>query len=181
MIDDNQPKQTAPGAPAVELTRGGFRPSPSLRNDPLDPMATVDQPGGNGAEPPAPSGPPASASPSTKASHPSDDSGPTTPAALAQVLAGGLLILAAGLSLALRWSRRNLELRRPTQRELAEVTHPTARIVLRHTDVAMETRLLADIADGCRAAAGVVDYLETDPIRRRAAPEPAPPAPTPEG
>jgi hypothetical protein len=161
----------------VELDRGRFRPPPSPRNDPLDPAATLSLPSGaepSGAELHEPSGPPA-APDSSGTSPPSERH--VTAAALAKTLAGGLLIVCAGVSLLLR--SRNRDLRRPTRGELHEMTAPTARILLRHTDVAMEAGLLADLADGCAAANALVEYLETDPIRRRTAPEPPPPEPEP--
>lgn len=161
--------------PEVELHRGGFQPPPSPPTDPLDPLARISRPGleGDGeAESPRPSESRARAF--TAASSPGSA---VTAATLAKTLTGGLLIVAALASWALRW--RNRELRRPTHGELHEITAPAARIMLRHVDVALEARLLQDAADACDAAAGLVAYLETDPISRRRAPEP-PPAPEPE-
>jgi hypothetical protein len=160
----------------VELSRSRFQTPPHLRDDPMPEGTAIS----DGESPSATDRP----EPSDQPSRPSRLSGGEAPsrADVAAVFAGALLLGAAFISWGLKARRKRL--RQPSAAERMAVARPLASIFQRHLDIAAAGPILSDIADGCAAAAGVMVYLETNPVQsavERPAPAPEPePAPEPD-
>ena len=75
---------------------------------------------------------------------------------------GGLFVVLAGLAGFLA-TRAGRELRPPTESERMEVAEPVAAILCRHVGADFLTE---DLTDSIRAAAGLVAYIQTDPMPR---------------
>ncbi len=176
----SEPHQEPNDLPTAALP-GFARPA----SDPPDPTWTTDPAPEAEASPDAAGGPgrPVESDPSgqssglTRTSTTSSDS--ASPAEVARLVAGFLGLAYAGASWLLRRARRKV-LRPPTQAELLSVARPVGAILGRHSPAAqIESEAARDLVDATKAVAGVVAYLQTEPVQPlqadyvQAAPEPA--------